>query len=1227
MRDRLGEIVGGRYLIEGKIGAGGVGSVYRARQLSLDRPVAIKMLHPSLSLSEGARRRFKDEARALALLNHPHIATVHDFGTSEEGEQFLVLEFVEGQPLAQIADRQVMPFAILRQIFEQTLKALTHAHEREIVHRDVKPANILVDADGDGNPHTKLVDFGIALASDTQVGSGALPIEGTPHFMAPEQAEGRQYVTPAADVYALALTFWWAVTGQLPFDGETPAEILERQRVAPLPPFKPRLGVRPPKALEGLLRAALVKDPSERVADARIFLARLQAVSGGDWAPEIRLNAPGEGLAPATSMSTAGAPHAPRKGQHSTERALARRIPQTQVIGKTLADISLAPPVHRTLVEQQTMSELSKPAPARESLKLSDDYSNQPSLRADAPLVGRSQERARLMEFALGAANDKRGMILSLEGPAGLGKSKLANWLRTNAESRLGFRCSRGVFHQDAERGLRGIRESFESLLGTRGMAGERLQRSLESTLARIGLTDERDAHTLLHFLRPGSELAPDQSSSGVIDVLNDTMLRTIEAFGREEPVLLLLEDVHWAGPEAASWLRFCLSEFRHRDLRVLVVLTVQTDDVRSPLVESLLAEIGRADPAVAHRFKLNKLDDEHVRQLVSTILNAAPELAEALVKRADGNPMHTVQLARYLRDEQLLEWSVRGWKAKDGVEVARLLPPSLADTLALRITALEELPHAGPRIRALINRAAVIGSSVRIAVLERMLELEGNQELLASLDEDLELILDSDLLRLVEKRFADLLSFPSTLIRDVVLERLRGRRSTRKLHLLASKAKQEIMAEEVDKIAVELMEHHAAARDAAGELDFCLRAAATAERSHRPHEAMRLMERALRLYEANPTLAPDAGAQKRELLSRMAGLAMGFGQYDRAMDCFLRVIADPETPLAEQLSARLGEAELLWMRGDLEQSLNSAKALLREAEDSDEPEIVIRAWLALAKLYWHRGDIALAEEALAVVPSLLPSDEHPQRAEYLWILADVERSKGRLDDAYQLFKEALELYVQHDNARGIAKCEAKMAVIARMSGDLEVATSHYRRALDLYASLGARRGVAHQLNGLGDIARFRQDLDLASEQYRRAVDIFQAIGVPVDAAIALTNLGIVARESRKYDLSEDAFKRALKVSQRVGFSYLILGVKLNYALLLAESGEREAAEAMAAEALEMSAVVELVDPDFAAPMELLAKSLGNTELGEALDKRAKAMWAELNRRPDSLKNFGPSQK
>ena len=232
-----GTLIAGRFRIASIIGSGGAGTVFKAIQEPLDRPVALKMLRSDLSRNERVRQRFVREGRSVAALSHPNIAMVLDFGAAEDGQLYLAMELVEGVSLADMLGRQQLPFSEIRQIFEQLLAGLAHAHARGVVHRDIKPGNVLLTSDSDGNPHAKIVDFGIATYDDERQRED-LPapgrIIGTPLFMAPEQARGDTHLTPAADLYTVGLMLFWAVTGRHAFTGSTADAILYAQVHAPL---------------------------------------------------------------------------------------------------------------------------------------------------------------------------------------------------------------------------------------------------------------------------------------------------------------------------------------------------------------------------------------------------------------------------------------------------------------------------------------------------------------------------------------------------------------------------------------------------------------------------------------------------------------------------------------------------------------------------------------------------------------------------------------------------------------------------------------------------------------------------------------------------------------------------------------------------------------------------------------------------------------------------------
>ncbi|HKG46756.1 MAG TPA: serine/threonine-protein kinase [Pyrinomonadaceae bacterium] len=275
----VGRTLDEKYLIEEHLGAGGMGAVYRARHLSMDRPVAIKFLHQRFVEDEAARGRFHTEARAAVKLRHPNAVSVTDFGQTSEGVVYIVMELLEGRTLREILGREA-PLETARAISIelQASEAVAAAHEAGIIHRDLKPSNILVTQSADQPAVVKVLDFGIAtFAADDDDEPTTLAqthsIIGTPRYMSPEQHNGNE-LTAAADVYSLGVILYEMLTGMVPFSGSTPAEIAEKH--ANIPPHSPREIVAAiPQDVERVVLHALEKQPGERPANAGEFRREL----------------------------------------------------------------------------------------------------------------------------------------------------------------------------------------------------------------------------------------------------------------------------------------------------------------------------------------------------------------------------------------------------------------------------------------------------------------------------------------------------------------------------------------------------------------------------------------------------------------------------------------------------------------------------------------------------------------------------------------------------------------------------------------------------------------------------------------------------------------------------------------------------------------------------------------------------------------------------------------
>jgi eukaryotic-like serine/threonine-protein kinase len=277
----LGQTLDDKYRLEARLGVGGMGTVYRARHVLIDRAVAVKVLNPRYGEDEAARERFRREAKAAGRLQHTNAVSVTDFGETSAGFVYIVMELLEGRTLREIIAKEA-PIETARSvsIMLQASAAVAAAHDAGIIHRDLKPANIFVVQRSDVPVLVKVLDFGIAkLAVDslededsktlTQIGA----MIGTPRYMSPEQCSGLS-LTPAADVYSLGVILYEMLTGAAPFSGSSPLAIAMKH-AADLPRNPREIVSAIPEQLEQVVLKALEKRPIDRPADANAFRLEL----------------------------------------------------------------------------------------------------------------------------------------------------------------------------------------------------------------------------------------------------------------------------------------------------------------------------------------------------------------------------------------------------------------------------------------------------------------------------------------------------------------------------------------------------------------------------------------------------------------------------------------------------------------------------------------------------------------------------------------------------------------------------------------------------------------------------------------------------------------------------------------------------------------------------------------------------------------------------------------
>lgn len=285
--DLSGTVVADKYRVERLLGQGGMGSVWAGRHVTLGQLVAIKFVHPKLAGSGEARRRFDNEAKAAARIKSRHAVAVYDHGVSDNGQPYIVMEYLEGEALEKaIKRRGKLPFSEVVQIVAQSARALSAAHEAHVVHRDLKPDNIFLAKDSEASKlgySVKLVDFGIAKVVQDEAETGASATQagtvlGTPHYMSPEALTATAPVSAASDIWSLGACAFAAACGRVPFEGDAIGDVVLKVCAAPLPvPSKVEPGL--PRAFDDWFAKCCSRKVSERfrsAAEAADALIRLE---------------------------------------------------------------------------------------------------------------------------------------------------------------------------------------------------------------------------------------------------------------------------------------------------------------------------------------------------------------------------------------------------------------------------------------------------------------------------------------------------------------------------------------------------------------------------------------------------------------------------------------------------------------------------------------------------------------------------------------------------------------------------------------------------------------------------------------------------------------------------------------------------------------------------------------------------------------------------------------
>jgi len=1051
----------GPFRLDRCIGRGGMAEVWSGIHAPQSVPVALKVMTGERAREASFRASFRNEVQAVASLDHHGIVLVFDHGEitaeAEEvsrglltaGSPALAMELADGGTLgSRFTDG--IGWAELRQVLLDLLDALAHAHARGVVHRDLKPNNILVFRNGGGKPRLKLADFGLAQVVEEQTRQDSTEIIcGTPSYMAPEQLRGHWRDYGAwTDLYGLGCLAWTLATGKPPFAGAGLIETIRLQMEEDPPAFIPHTPV--PKGFEGWLRRLLQKEAGRRfvrAADASWALLDLAGPSGTPHLAGGTLE-PDEPTTHAISMAGLWPPEQPEAdGSHKAAAAAEEPLPRR------------SPPLPASWEH---------PSP-KPSIKLIGAGLGLYGLRS-IPLLGRREQRDALWRELSRVHDERRASLALLRGVAGSGKTHLAEWIAERAHE-VGGAITLRAYHGPNPGADDGLPRMMARHLRCVGLTRQEILERTKVLLRPRKVTDPAQWSGLTDLMVPGSsrQTAPERF------VLLE---RHFQRLSRQRPALVLLDDVQW-GAESIAFARFLLERRDDEPLPVLLLLTARDEALAErPAEAQALRELTELPGAMT--IEVPPLPAEDRGALTREILGLADELAAAVDARTGGNPLFAVQLVGDWVQRGVIEVGETGFVLRPGAEAQ--IPDDLHQVWSGRVARLLEGQPAGAR--EALEIAATLSPFVERQEWESACQAAG-----VGCPPDL---LEDLVANRLAVRTQEGWWFVHAMLRESV-ERMSREGGRFAAHNRACAAMLAARAAAGEGGVAERLGHHlllagdrlaalepllAGARERRGTSDY----PAAQTLIGRREEALR----ELRIPEDDPRWGEGWVVRARiqlhqgqlEEVFRWAGRAEAGG-------------SESWSPIRSEALRLLGDASR--RRGDLDRSAALYESCI---------QLLDKDLHGAAASYWGLGDIARQrgrlEEARAFFDRSVSlyreiGDEHGV-ADHGIAAADLARQRRDLPLAEDLYRRTWARFEALGNRYGVARSLNGLGDVCRLRGDLGHATEHYSRSLAILDGLRSADGIFPRLN-LALSALSEQRFSSAEETLREARELLEQRG------------------------------------------------------------------------------------------------------------------------------------
>jgi eukaryotic-like serine/threonine-protein kinase len=1094
----------GAFELHNVIRKGGMGEVWRGIHKGQGVAVAIKVMTGRRARHPKYIEAFRNEVESVARLDHPGVVMIFDHGaiTPEAakltgnrlvaGSPYLVMELATQGALDRVRRRP--SWGELRQLCLSLLDALAHAHARGVVHRDLKPGNILVAGPQDTRPGMKLTDFGLAHALDQQREGTRESRAGTPRYMAPELFEGRfRDYGPWTDLYALGCMVYELVTREPMFPGTT-AEELRRQHHYDVPPV---IGQDPalPRGFDSWLQRLAQKKPEarfQRAADAAWAFLGLGDPEG--WVPEGPPSVPSEieinpqaatemlsSFAGASAMTLMlpdpsmvaqtllypqdgvrnaetfilpasgieGAPTYMLPRSHAiadvTTHFLSATRPSPRAVGTTrpprppnTVTGEFPPPMDMTRPPvPMSFSRATSPTPPISLIGAGQSLFGMRTVR----LVNRDEERAAIWKALLEVQSTNNARLVLLTGETGVGKSRLVQWTSQRADE-VGAAHVLKAEHGPMSGPAHGLPHMFARHMRCVGLSRPELRRRLRAQLrGRWGVDKDYEWDALTQLIAAPAKVGVTARAKVVRfsgpGERYAVYRRYLDRLGTERPVVVWLDDVHY-GADALWFAQYVLRAQEVTPSPVLFLATARSDLLDERTMEAhVIAQI--LERKEASTVKVGPLGPVPHSELVQRLLGLESDLAALVERRTAGNPLFATELVGSWVEQGLLTVSAKGFVLREGAEART--PSSVAEIWDTRIA---NLLGDSPDIDggdAAMEIAAVLGLRVDATEWESACEEAG-----VPLSVDVFYLLVTSGLAVPEE---GAWRFSHDFIRDNLLNRARqgGRWS----------------------------EHNAA----------CARMLAARYPSTARGVAERVGEHLMQAGRHGEALEP---------LFRGAVALLDESEYRRALE----LIRGYDQCL-EELEA--GEEDARWGRGRLVR----ARVLRLTGQFDESFDLAEEAVSAGWKYGW--------EETL---PDLMTE------------LGGVAIDRGNLELASSLLGQALTAHREAGSVHGVARCLGSLGKVAEGSGDLGLATTLLRRSLLQFERVGDRTGVADCMYRLWKVIRHRGDLKLAADLLGQSLHYHRKQGNELGVATCTAGLGHMALSRRALAEATDRFQEAM---------------------------------------------------------------------------------------------------